>query len=135
MPTPMKKEDMPRTIQRSDAHAQAIYGKTHDSAVETYGEGRRAHQTAFAALKHSYRKDGDRWVAKDRKGPSDPQAARSTRSSNKSTDRARPTAGGREVPLEDWPKTALYDQAQNLEIRGRSKMSKRELIGAIKRAS
>lgn len=134
---PTRKEDLPRTIQRSDEHAQHIYAKTHDSAVETYGEGRRAHQTALAALKHSYRKEGDRWVAKDRKGPSDPQAARSVTSSNKSSDqaRARRTGGGKEVPLEQWPKDALYDQAQNLEIKGRSKMSKQELVSAIKKAS
>ena len=132
---PTRKEDLPSTIQRSDEHAQAIYAKTHDSAVEMYGEGRRAHQTAFAALKHSYKKSGDRWVPKDRKGPSDPQAARSTSTSNRSTDKPRATAGGKEVPLEQWPKDALYDQAQNLDIEGRSKMSKGELISAIKKQS
>jgi hypothetical protein len=40
----------------------------------TYGEGRRAHQTAFAALKPTHEKKGDGWARKDRKVPSDPRA-------------------------------------------------------------
>lgn len=67
---------VPRTIERSDRHARAIWTKTHDSAVTTYGEGRRTHMVAFASLKQSYEKKDDRWVRKARKGPSDPQAAR-----------------------------------------------------------
>src|SRR6266511_2105283 len=68
------REELPSTLKRSDKHAQEIWSETHDSAVETYGEGQRAHRTAFAALKHSFEKRGDRWVPKDGKGPSDPQA-------------------------------------------------------------
>ena len=132
---PTRKEDLPSTLQRSDEHAQEIYAKTHDSAVETYGEGRRAHQTAFAALKHQYKKSGDKWVKKDKKGPSDPQAARSSTSSRKSTDEPTSTAGGKEVPLEEWTKDDLYNQAQNLDISGRSSMSKDQLVKAIKKAS
>ena len=89
-------DEMPSTIERSDDHAQAIWVKTHDSAVETYGEGEAAHRVAFASLKHSYEKEGDRWVAKDEKGPSDPQAARGPDTKVKSTDEPRaPTAGGK----------------------------------------
>ena len=61
-------EALPRTIERSERRAQEIWLKTHDHAVRTYGEGRRAHMVAFASLKHSYRKQGDRWVAKERPG-------------------------------------------------------------------
>ena len=87
---------MPSTIERSDRHAQEIWVKTHDSAVETYGEGEAAHRVAFASLKHSYEKEGDRWVEKDERGPSDPQAARGPHTRKKSTDRdAAPTAGGK----------------------------------------
>jgi cation transport regulator ChaB len=90
------REELPRTLKRSDKHAQEIWVKTHDSAVETYGEGRRAHMVAFASLKHSYKKQGDRWVAKEHKGPSDPQAARGPDTPKKSTDRDRAkTAGGK----------------------------------------
>jgi cation transport regulator ChaB len=88
--TTPKGGDIPATIMRSDKHAQAIWAKTHDSAVETYGEGRRAHMVAFASLKHSYKKVGDHWVKKDHKGPSDPQAARGPTTEKKSTDRDKP---------------------------------------------
>jgi cation transport regulator ChaB len=94
--TTPKGGDIPATIMRSDKHAQAIWAKTHDSAVETYGEGRRAHMVAFASLKHSYKKVGDHWVKKDHKGPSDPQAARGPTTKKKSTDHDKaPTAHGR----------------------------------------
>ncbi len=41
-----KKEDLPSTIQRSPAKARETWAKAHDSAVESYGEGERAHRTA-----------------------------------------------------------------------------------------
>jgi cation transport regulator ChaB len=92
---PAKKE-MPETIQRSPKHAQDIWAKTHDSAVKTYGEGEAAHRVAFASLKHSYKKEGDRWVRKAKKGPSDPQAVRGPNTRIRSTDEpAAPTAGGK----------------------------------------
>lgn len=88
--------EIPSTIERSDAHAQRLWKKTHDSAVETYGEGGQAHRVAFAALKHEYAKQGDHWVRKAHKGPSDPQAARGPTTRPKSTDEPRaPTAGGK----------------------------------------
>jgi cation transport regulator ChaB len=87
---------LPRTLQRSDRHAQKIWLETHDSAVRTYGEGRRAYMVAYAALKHSYEKRGDRWVAKAEKGPSDPQAARGPKAKPASTaSKPAPTAGGK----------------------------------------
>ncbi len=70
------REEMPKTIERSSAKARRTWGKTHDSAVEQYGEGERAHRTAFSALKHSFEKVGDRWEPKEKKGPSDPRAKR-----------------------------------------------------------
>ncbi|RPJ80897.1 MAG: cation transport regulator ChaB, partial [Acidobacteria bacterium] len=48
--------ELPSTLKKSDKHAQEIWAKAHDSAVETYGEGGRAHRVAFAALKHVYEK-------------------------------------------------------------------------------
>jgi cation transport regulator ChaB len=87
--------EVPRTILQSDRHAQRIWKKTHDSAVETYGEGSRAHRVAFASLKHQYKKEGDRWVPKGWRGPSDPQAARGPTTTRRSTDQPAPTAGGK----------------------------------------
>src|SRR5919106_679655 len=94
---PKKEEtEIPKTIQRSEKHAQAIWKKAHDSAVETYGEGGRAHRVAYAALKHVYEKKGDRWVKKAEKGPSDPQAARGPTTHPRSTAEPRaPTARGK----------------------------------------
>ena len=114
---------MPSTIRRSDKRAQDIYVKTHDAAVEEYGEGERAHRTAFASLKHEYRKSGDRWVAKGHRGPSDPQAR-----GNRTTHRM--TAGGYDVG-EGATVKELHKEASELKIPGRSKMNKDELKRAI----
>jgi cation transport regulator ChaB len=93
---------IPKTILRSDKHAQEIWKKAHDSAVETYGEGGRAHRVAYAALKHQYKKQGDKWVKKAEKGPSDPQAARGPTTEPKSTDEPRaPTAHGKVAKTEE----------------------------------
>jgi cation transport regulator ChaB len=122
---PARKE-MPETLERSPKKAQETWAKAHDSAVETYGEGERAHRTAFSALKHSFEKVGDHWEPKRRKGPSDAQAARSRN--------ARPTktAGGVDA---NASKAHLQDVARRLDIRGRSRMTKPELVEAIQKAN
>jgi cation transport regulator ChaB len=114
---------MPSTIRRSDKRAQDIYVKTHDAAVDEYGEGERAHRTAFASLKNEYRKSGDRWVPKGHRGASDPQAAGNRRTH-------RRTAGGYDVG-EGATVKELRQQARELHIEGRSKMNKDELKRAI----
>ena len=124
----MKKEELPSTLKRSTAKAQRTYAKTHDSAVEQYGEGERAHRTAIAALKHSFEKVGDRWEPKDHKGPSDP---RSTKSTGEKRAGKGETFGG--VDYYGSSKEELYARAKELDIEGRSKMSKRELARALAR--
>ena len=128
--TQAQKDELPSTVARSDSHAQATWAKTHDSAVESYGEGERAHRTAFSALKHSYEKVGDHWERKAEKGPSDAQAARST--DEGSADGRRDTAGGVDA---NASKKHLYELAQRLEVKGRSTMSKDELVEAIDKAN
>ena len=118
-------DEMPSTIRRSSAKAQRTWAKAHDSAVETYGEGERAHRTAYAALKHSFEKKGDRWVAKKRKGPSDPGAEGGGRN------QSRETYGG--VDVYGNTKDELLERARELDVKGRSKMSKHELAQAIAR--
>ena len=121
--TPAQRAELPSTLERSEPHAQAIWAKTHDSAVETYGEGGRAHRVAFASLKHQYEKKGDRWVKKVEKGPSDPQAARGPTTDKQSTDEDRaPTAGG---------KVAKTEQ----EARDKAKAARKEAVEAKKRGS
>ncbi|MCR3750820.1 ChaB family protein [Lentzea californiensis] len=119
------REELPSTLARSSRKAQRTWIKAHDAAVETYGEGERAHRTAFSALKHSFEKVGDHWEAKDEKGPSDPQAARSTPAQGE-------TAGGVDA---NASKEHLYDVARRLKIDGRSRMSKNELVDAIAKAN
>jgi hypothetical protein len=121
---PIPKE-LPSTIARSGKKAQRTFSKAHDSAVETYGEGERANRTAFSALKHTHEKVGDHWERKAKKGPSDAQATGSRRTS-------RRTAEGVDA---NASKSHLYDVAQSLDIKGRSKMSKKELVKAIMKAN
>jgi hypothetical protein len=121
-----KREELPETLKRSPAKAQRTFAKTHDAAVEQYGEGERAHRTAYASLKHSFEKVGDRWEPKDEKGPSDPRSKLSTREKRQGKGE---TYGG--VDAEGNTKRELYERAKKLDISGRSRMSKRELAKAI----
>jgi cation transport regulator ChaB len=121
-----KRSELPSTLRKSSPKAQRTFAKAHDAAVEQYGEGERAHRTAYAALKHSYEKVGDRWVPKKEKGPSDPRSKRSTAEKRRGVGE---TYGG--VDAEGNTKEELYERAKRLGIEGRSKMSKRELARAI----
>ena len=122
------KEELPSTLERSPKKAQRTWIKAHDSAVEEYGEGERAHRTAFAALKHSFEKVGDHWEAKKNKGPSDPQAEKSGGPARK----GGRTAGGVDA---NASKSHLLDVAKKLDISGRSRMRKSELVEAIQKAN
>jgi cation transport regulator ChaB len=122
---PAQKE-MPATLRRSPEKAQRTWAKTHDAAVEQYGEGERAHRTAFAAVKNSYEKVGDHWVPKDEPGPSDPRSRGTTAEKRAGVGK---TYGG--VDVEGNTKAELYERAKKLDIAGRSKMDKDELAEAI----
>ena len=121
-----KKDELPSTLQRSDAKAQRTFAKAHDSAVDSYGEGERAHRTAFSALKHTHEKVGDHWEPKEEYGPSDEQAATGNRDSD------TPTAGGVDA---NASKKHLQDVARKLDVKGRSKMDKKELVAAIQKSN
>ena len=122
------KKDMPSTVARSSKKARDTWGKTHDAAADQYGDGERAHRTAFDSLKHTHEKVGDHWEAKDHKGPSDEQAA----SSGAAARRGGKTAGGVDA---NATKEHLLDVARRLDIKGRSSMSKGELVEAIQKAN
>ncbi len=119
---------MPDTLKRSPKKAQDTYAKAHESAVESYGEGERAHRTAISALKHTFEKVGDHWEPKGHKGPSDPQAARRGRRAREGDGE---TFGG--VDVYGNSKADLYERARDLGVRGRSNMDKKELARAIAR--
>ena len=120
-----KQTELPSTLRRSDDKSQRTYAKAHDSAVDQYDDEQRANQVAYAALKHTHEKVGDRWEPKDEYGPSDAQA-------EGGADTDRETAGGVDA---NASKEHLLDVARRLEIRGRSRMKKGELVQAIQRAN
>lgn len=102
---PSNKEDLPSTLERSPDKVQRTYEKTLDSAHDEYDSEERAHRTAWASVKNVAEKKGDHW---EPKGGSD--------------------AGGPS-------KQELYDRAKELDVEGRSKMSKDELERAVQRGS
>lgn len=120
--------DLPSTLERSPKKARETWQKTHDSAVETYGEGERAHRTAFSSLKHSFEKVADHWEPKAEKGPSDEQAAKGGAAARRGGD----TAGGVDA---NASKAHLLDIAKRLEIPGRTRMTKPDLVTAIDKAN
>ena len=121
-----KDKDLPGTLQRSPAKAKRTYRKAHDGAVDSYGEGERAHRAAFSALKHTFEKKGDHWEPKSKKGPSDPQAAKSGKAARKGTSK---TYGG--VDVVGNSRQELYQRARKLGVKGRSRMTKAKLAEAI----
>ena len=111
-----KKEELPDTLKRSPEKAQRTYAKAHDSAVETYGEGERAHRTAYSALKHTHEKRGDRWVAKDEKGPSDPRAKDPKARERSGSKEGTPTYEGVDVEVNN--KEELYERGEGARRSG-----------------
>ena len=120
-----KQEELPSTLRRSGAKAQRTFAEAHDAAAEQYGDEERANRVAFAALKHTHEKVGDRWEPKKEPGPSDRQAEGGV-----GTDRE--TAAGVDA---NASKEHLQKLAKRLDISGRSTMTKKELIDAIQKAN
>lgn len=120
-------QELPSTLERSSKDAQRTWVKAHDSAVEQYGEGERSHRVAYGALKHTHEKVGDHWERKEshRKGPSDPQSARPRGQGGRSGEGVDEAAS----------KQHLYDLAKRLGIEGRSRMTKAELLEALRKAN
>jgi cation transport regulator ChaB len=116
--------DLPSTVKRSPKHAQEIFEATLRSAIDEYGDGdgERARRTAFASLKHSFEKIGDHWEPKAERGPSDEGSA----------DGGGETKGGVDA---NASKRHLLAVARRLDVRGRSRMTKEELVTAIGRAN
>lgn len=119
-----KKSELPSTLQRSDDKAQRTFAKAHDAAADQYGDEQRAHRVAYSAVKHSFEKVGDHWESKEKRGPSDQLAeGGGPQNSGKSAEGVDANAS----------KKHLLDIARRLDVRGRSTMSKPELVDAIKK--
>ena len=71
-------------------------------------------------------KDDEQYEALRRDGASKEKAARIANADNAGE------RGGQSPPYEDWTKDDLYERAQELDIEGRSDMSKDELIDALR---
>lgn len=121
-----RKSELPATVARSPKKAQRTFAEAHDSALEEYGSEESAHRVAYSALKHSYERVGDRWVAKKRRGPSD------ERDRSGGPDASGTSHGGVDA---EASKAHLMDIARDLDIRGRSTMRKAELVDAIEHAN
>lgn len=121
--------DVPSTVARSDDKAVRTYKKTLESAEETYGDGERAHRTAFASLKHTHEKVGDHWEPKEHPGPSDPQAELGTPASRS---RPRDTAQGVDA---NASKGHLDEVARKVGIARPQDMAKDDLVRAIEKAN
>jgi ChaB len=124
---PEPDEDLPSTLQRSDAKARRTFEKVRESAEETYADDQRAARAAWAAVKHTHEKVGDHWEPKEggRKGPSDAQAE-----GGAGTDRE--TRGGVDT---NATKAHLLGVARRLDVHGRSSMTKAELVDAIQKVN
>ncbi len=121
--------DLPAPVARSEPHAQATFTEAHDSALQVRvheGDEQYAHRVAYAALKHTYEKVGDRWEPQEQAGPSDPQAERT------GPGQQRETYGGVDG---NASKRHLLELARKLDVKGRSTMDEAELARAIDRAN
>ncbi|HRW03347.1 MAG TPA: ChaB family protein [Tetrasphaera sp.] len=118
-------DELPSPVQRSSTRAQETFAKTYDSAMEQYDDEGRANATAYASLKRTHERVGDKWVAKKESGPSDERAEEGGLNDKES-------AGGVDA---NATKTHLLDVAKRLQIRGRTRMTKDELVEAIRTAN
>jgi hypothetical protein len=73
-------------------------------------------------------KDDERYEALRRQGNSKQKAARIANTGRKTAARR----GGRSPAYEDWTKHDLYRRAKELDVGQRSRMSKSELIDALR---
>jgi hypothetical protein len=88
--------------------------------------------TAMASSKHGPSvKDDDTYEALRDDGASKEKAARIANA--QANDSQKPSVkGGKASPYNEWTKDDLYQRAQDLDIDGRSSMSKDELITALR---
>lgn len=107
---PAKKE-LFSTLMHSPRKTQEPWMGTHNSAVEQYGEGQRAHRTPFASLKHSFERLGDHLPKRHH-----PKSTAASADSGKS-------------------RNELMNEARSLGVQNYSSMRKPELVDAIERAN
>lgn len=119
---------IPSTLDRSDDKIERTYAKTLSSAEAEYGDGARAHRTAWASVKNIAEKRGDHWELKDEPGPSDPRSKKTTE--QKAAGEGE-TFGG--IDVEGNSRDELVQRAKAAGIVGYSRMNKAELARRLQR--
>ena len=76
-------------------------------------------------------KDDETYEALREEGASKEKAARIA-NARANPDQHPSKKGGKAPPYEEWTKDDLYDRAQELDVEGRSDMTKDELIAALR---
>jgi cation transport regulator ChaB len=59
------KKDLPKQVQGLPDHAKSIFMAAFNSAMKDTKDEERAFKIAWAAVKRKFKKEGDKWVAKD----------------------------------------------------------------------
>ncbi len=132
------------TVRRVTATTGAIandvgrqVGRLSDTAGEalstTFGQARSAVERTSTMAANT---------TKETTGQARAQGARTAKAAERATtalldDATRaidPDGDGRPASLDDWSKADLYERAQELDVDGRSSMSKRDLVRAIRAA-
>lgn len=120
-----KQSELPSTLRKSNTKAQTTFAKAHDSAVESYGAGRRAHRVACSALTQVTTRSATTVKARTTRGHRMGGPAVTTQM--------------RKVPLRNElartpaRSTCCRWRAHRLDIRGRSTMNKKQLVTAIEK--
>jgi hypothetical protein len=132
------------TAQRVNATAAAVandvgrqlgrFGSTADDALATTtGQAKSAvERTAATARRTTNEAVGQARAQSRRTGGAAEQAA--TALLDDATRAVEPDGDGKPAALDDWTKAELYERAQELDIDGRSSMTKRELVRALRTA-
>jgi hypothetical protein len=77
-------------------------------------------------------KDEDTYQALRREGNSKEKSARIANAAASSSRRSVGARGGQSRPYEDWTKNELLKRAREIGIKGRSSMSKGQLVSALR---
>lgn len=125
---PIDKEELPQPIKKSPEKVQRTYKKALDNAHEEYDDEERAHRTAWSTVKQIAEKQGDRWVLKEKSGPSDP---REKMPPEKKQAGKSESYGG--VDAVDNTREDLEYRAKKAGIQGYSRMKKDELAKELAR--
>ena len=132
------RKDTVSKLERSPKKPKARTSKKRDSAAGEFGEGKRVLRTAVKAVKHTLEKAVDPGEPKRKKEPGLVKAAdgRSRKKSSlaKAVDGRRGKGKTTGKAKTSASKHDLMDRAKKLDISGRSRMTKTELVDAIRKA-